>query len=178
MTVVSNGIKVGDEGFEVSRRAPNVGEHTIEILTSFGCSPDAVADLTSRGVITQQMTLATTSGQRPLEARQAGALTRRPLDLRWFVDAFADRPGVGLERHPAHRAVARVSGFEAGVRPRGEALGAVHLDRRDEVGATIGDHGPERQRSGLRAGDGVVLSVGCFWRLTRGELTTELTRLN
>jgi crotonobetainyl-CoA:carnitine CoA-transferase CaiB-like acyl-CoA transferase len=54
MTVVSNGIKVGDEGFEVSRRAPNVGEHTIEILTSFGYSPDAVADLTSRGVITQQ----------------------------------------------------------------------------------------------------------------------------
>ena len=54
MTVVSNRIKVGDEGLEVSRRAPNVGEHTIEILTSFGYTPDAVAELRSKGVISQQ----------------------------------------------------------------------------------------------------------------------------
>lgn len=53
MTVVSNGIKVGHETFEIARRAPNIGEHSKEILASFGYTDSEVAELNSKGVVVQ-----------------------------------------------------------------------------------------------------------------------------
>ena len=66
------------------------------------------------------------------------------------------------------RAVAWVSGFEAGATPRCEALERWIWVAGMRSGLPSEVTGPGRKRSGLRAVDGVVLNVGCFSRLTEG----------
>lgn len=49
---VANAIRVDGESLPINRRPPNPGEHTAEILGSFGLSDQDVADLTSAGIVT------------------------------------------------------------------------------------------------------------------------------
>jgi crotonobetainyl-CoA:carnitine CoA-transferase CaiB-like acyl-CoA transferase len=53
MPMVANAIKAQGDPFTVERPAPELGQHTDEVLTQIGYSQEKIADLKERGVIVQ-----------------------------------------------------------------------------------------------------------------------------